>query len=367
MILRRCLPLSFLIFVCACSSGNKTADDFFWTLGPFTRPVSDAIISPDSSVVFPCPLTGAAVRWMESDTFNPAATTKDGKICVLFRAEDNTDQGIGSRCSRIGYAQSSDGISMSISPEPVLFPCDDAWKSLDWPGGIEDPRVAHTEDGLYVMLYTSWNRDKARLSVATSRDLKHWEKHGPVFKGALGGILDDDWTKSASIVTSLDADGDLVIEKFDGKYLMYWGEEFINPATSEDLIHWTPMTDADGQLLKVALPREGMFDSALVECGPPAVHTSHGIVLIYNGKRAETGAYSAGQILFDANDPTKVLKRLDKPFFVPELPFEKTGQYVDGTVFCEGLVHFQGRWFLYYGCADSLVGVAVWDGCSQNS
>jgi predicted GH43/DUF377 family glycosyl hydrolase len=42
-------------------------------------------------------------------------------------------------------------------------------------------------------------------------------------------------------------------------------------------------------------------------------------------------------------------------------PFEKSGQYVNGTVFIEGLVYFQNKWFLYYGCADSKVGVAVYD------
>ena len=46
-----------------------------------------------------------------------------------------------------------------------------------------------------------------------------------------------------------------------------------------------------------------------------------------------------GQLLLDGNDPYKVLDRLDKPFFAPEAPFEKSGQYKDGTVFIEGLVY----------------------------
>ena len=55
---------------------------------------------------------------------------------------------------------------------PVFYPADDNQKELEWPGGCEDPRVAVTEDGLYVMLYTQWNRKQARLAVATSRDLQ---------------------------------------------------------------------------------------------------------------------------------------------------------------------------------------------------
>jgi len=45
--------------------------------------------------------------------------------------------------------------------------------------------------------------------------------------------------------------------------------------------------------------------------------------------------------------------------FKPEMPFEKTGQYAAGTTFTEGLVWFRNQWFLYYGCADSMVGVAI--------
>ena len=60
------------------------------------------------------------------------------------------------------------------------------------------------------------------------------------------------------------------------------------------------------------------------------------------------------------DDPYRVLGRLDKPFFVPEAPFEKSGQYVHGTVFLEGLVYHDRKFYLYCGCADSRVGVAVW-------
>lgn len=118
----------------------------------------------------------------------------------------------------------------------------------------------------------------------------------------------------------------------------------------------------------MASPRSGYFDSDLTECGPPAVLTEDGIVLIYNGKNKPgagsdtaytANAYCAGQFLFDKNDPYKVIDRLDTPFLVPEAPFEKSGQYPAGTVFVEGLVHHNGKWLLYYGCADSRVAVVV--------
>jgi len=71
--------------------------------------------------------------------------------------------------------------------------------------------------------------------------------------------------------------------------------------------------------------------------------------------------YSAGQALFDSRDPTKLRARADSAFIKPTETYERSGQYAAGTTFVEGLVWFKGRWFLYYGTADSRVGVAVWN------
>jgi predicted GH43/DUF377 family glycosyl hydrolase len=147
---------------------------------------------------------------------------------------------------------------------------------------------------------------------------------------------------------------------------VYWGEKIVHLAWSPDLIHWTPVMDEQGHALALLGPRPGLFDSGFPEVGPPAVLTSKGIVLIYNAKNALQhgapgvggGAYSDEQALFAANDPAKLLARAKTPFFKPERPFEKSGQYGAGTTFAEGLVYFHHHWFMYYGCADSRVGVA---------
>jgi predicted GH43/DUF377 family glycosyl hydrolase len=341
-----------------------------WALGGFERPCkANPIISPNANSKFFCPMNQSEVKWEESDTFNPAAVVKDGKICVLYRAEDNSAVGIGSRVSRVGLAETEDGVSMTKRPSPVFFPADDNNKQYEWPGGCEDPRVAVTEDGTYVIFYTSWDRSVARLCVATSADLLNWTKHGPVFAKAYGGKYLNTWSKASSIVTKV-VTGKLVVAKVNGKYFMYWGEYKTHCAVSEDLVNWTPLENEAGELLVLANTRKGFFDSDLVECGPPAIITDKGILLLYNGKnktnndrdfRFNPGTYSAGQMLFDLNDPTKLIDRLDVPFFRPMESYEKSGQYKDGTVFIEGLVYFKKKWFLYYGCADSKVGVAIYD------
>ena len=342
-----------------------------WALGGFVRPEkANPIITPNPSNQFDCPMQDKKIGWEESDVFNPAATVKDGKIYVLYRAEDNSATGIGKRTSRIGLAESEDGIHMKRRKTPVMYPDKDNMKEYEWEGGCEDPRVTMTEDGLYVMAYTSWNRKVARLCIATSRDLVKWEKHGPAFAKAYNGRFKDIFCKSGSMVTTI-KDGKQVLTKIDGKYFMYWGEHAVYAATSDDLVNWTPILDEKKELATVIKPRPQYFDSALTECGPPAILTDKGIVLLYNGKnqtndskrdkRFTAGAYCAGQILTDPKEPLKVLQRLDVPFFRPMASFEKSGQYVDGTVFIEGLVFFKNKWYLYYGCADSQVSVAIYD------
>lgn len=342
-----------------------------WALGGFVRPEkANPIITPNPSNQFDCPMQDKKIGWEESDVFNPTATVKDGKIYVLYRAEDNSATGIGKRTSRIGLAESEDGIHMKRRKTPVMYPDKDNMKEYEWEGGCEDPRVTMTEDGLYVMAYTSWNRKVARLCIATSHDLVKWEKHGPAFAKAYNGRFKDIFCKSGSMVTTI-KDGKQVLTKIDGKYFMYWGEHAVYAATSDDLVNWTPILDEKNELATVIKPRPQYFDSALTECGPPAILTDKGIVLLYNGKnqtndskrdkRFTAGAYCAGQILTDPKEPMKVLQRLDVPFFRPMASFEKSGQYVDGTVFIEGLVFFKNKWYLYYGCADSQVSVAIYD------
>jgi len=366
--------VAMIISLSSCNNEAKNGDLPAWAIGPFVRPEGiNPIIEPQGTTFY-CPLTGDTIPWENGDTFNPAATVKNDTVCILYRAEDQSGQGIGQRTSRIGYAQSVDGTTLvKRAKRPVLFPAKDNQQEFEWPGGCEDPRVAVTEDGTYVILYTQWNRKQARLAVAHSRDLIHWQKYGPVFKNAYNGKFADRFSKSASIVTSL-KDGRLVITKINGKYLMYWGEKHVFAATSVDLFNWEPVVDENQNLIPLASPRKGSFDSELTECGPPAILTDKGIVLIYNGKNkagAEgdttytANAYCAGQFLFDKNDPYQVIDRLDNPFLIPQEPFEKSGQYPAGTVFVEGLVYHNNQWFLYYGCADSRVAVAVCDNVNQ--
>lgn len=342
-----------------------------WMLGPFEREVSQGpVIEPLAESLFKDPMTGRTVHWESMATFNPAAVVKDGKIHVLYRAEEKLgEKEIGGHTSRIGLAISEDGKTYKRKKEPIFYPADDSQKEFEWTGGTEDPRIVETEGGTYVLTYTQWNREYPRLAAATSKDLKNWDKQGPIFQEWKDGKYHNMETKSGAIVTEL-KDGKLVAAKIKGKYWMYYGVPHIWLASSRDMIHWEPQENHEGNLVPVLSPRPGYFDSWLVEAGPPPVLTDDGIVVLYNaGNSRDIGVvelgnriYTGGQALYDREEPWKLLDRSNEPFIKPEKPFEKSGQYAEGTTFVEGLVYFQNIWYLYYGTADSMIGVVSWPG-----
>ena len=337
-----------------------------WMLGPFEKLLAvNPILTPTSLSTFRSPMGDRDVRWEAYATFNPAAVVRDGRVFVLYRAEDSSGTAkIGGHTSRIGLAESEDGLHFTRRGTPVLFPDRDSQRANEWPGGVEDPRVVETEDGRYVLTYTQWNHRTPRLAVATSRDLIHWTKHGPAFSkaGRRYGTME---TKSGAIICRVEGSR-LIAAKIGGKYWMYFNVPHVLLATSEDLIQWTPLEDDSGQPLRVLSPRPGYFDSWLVEAGPPAIITERGIVVLYNAGNSGTHGdrsiparvYTGGQALFDPLSPHKLLDRTNTPFIQPTESYERSGQYAEGTTFLEGLVPFNGRWLLYYGMADSRVGLA---------
>jgi beta-1,2-mannosidase len=283
---------------------------------------------------------------------------RNNKIYLLYRAEDKIGKFAGT--SRIGLAESEDGLHFTKRPEPVLFPDNDSLKIYEWEGGVEDPRIVEREDGKYILTYTAFDGKTARLLVASSTDLIHWTKHGLVLRGK----YKDTWSKSGAIVARQDG-SKIIAQKIKGKYWMYFGDTDLFMATSADLINWSPVEE-NNVLKPVLSPRPRYFDSRLVESGPYALFQENGIVLLYNSmnldnggdKSLQGGAYSTGQALFDKENPVKIIGRLNHYFMKPDKPYEMTGQ-VNQVCFIEGMVPFGNKWYLYYGTADSKIAVAV--------
>jgi predicted GH43/DUF377 family glycosyl hydrolase len=99
------------------------------TFGSWKRASNEPILSPRGTM------------WEAGGTFNPATVVHNGNIVMLYRAQDS------SGTSRLGYAQSSDGIHFTRRPEPVLSPEMDYEKD----GGVEDPRLQKFGETYYLL------------------------------------------------------------------------------------------------------------------------------------------------------------------------------------------------------------------------
>lgn len=368
--------------------GCATVMEYDWMIGPFTKRLDvNPCLGPDSTFVFHDPIRDAEVSWHSLNAYNPAAIVKDGKVYLLFRAEDHLGKYHGT--SRVGLAVSEDGYHFTTYPEPVVFPDKDEYEGIEWEGGCEDPRIVESREGTYYLYYTAYNGNSVLLSCAESKDLVNWTKRGPIFAKALDGKYSTIWSKSGAVVCQQEGEHFYPV-KIKGKYWMYWGESNIYAATSDDLVNWTPVefvcecpaipnkkisiVDFDGTipqfketrtLFPVVAPRCPGFDELLCEPGPQALLTEKGIILIYNGfgpdEQNDGRVYAGEQLLLDRNDPTQVLVRTTLPFITPSEPYDFwrfSKNTKSGNVFLENLVYFNGKYMMYYGAGDHEVAIA---------
>lgn len=301
--------------------------------GPFAKYAGNPILSR------------SATGWESHALYNPAAWTDGQQVLLLYRAEGPCSFANRPFTSRIGLATSRNGFDFVRHEQPVLEPTE----PYELPGGCEDPRIVRIGE-LFYLTYTAYDGQIARLALATSPDLLHWTKHGLLFSDAQWEAYfptrsfphtPRGWSKSGAILP----------EPVQGRYWMFFGDTNIWLASSPDLLTWTIEPEA------VLTPRPGIFDSGLVEPGPPPLLLSDGIWLGYNSANTEL-RYAFGAALLDRNDPHRVLQRSSTPLLEPTLLAEREGQVAE-VVFAEGLVFFQGQWLLYYGMADSRIGVAI--------
>ncbi len=310
----------------------------------FAAPAGLVTITADRVSNQPLLRPATTEGWSEFGLFNPTAINIGNKTVLLFRAQDRK------KTSRIGYAESSDGLHFTVRADPVLSP----EAAYEKNGGVEDPRVVRI-GGTYYLTYTAYDTHAAQLCLATSTDLLHWQRRGVILP-AYRGTWNTQWTKSGAIVS----------EKIKGQWWMYYlgtrtdsdgkPRDYMGLAVSNDLLHWKDATEQP-----VLARRPGAFDSRVMEPGPAPFVTHAGILLLYNGADDHL-VYGPGWVLFDRDDPRRVIARADRPFALPRLEWEKIGN-VPNVIFLEGAVAKSERTddrtlelTGYYGAADKYIG-----------
>ena len=155
--------------------------------------------------------------WESSYLYNPAAVVIDDKVWLLYRAQNK------SLISAIGLAWSNDGYNFTRYTKPVVYPTEQFETH-----GTEDPRVVRV-NGTFYMTYTGYDGTLARLCMATSTNLVHWTKHGPILPNCTD--VNYRWDLPINAYTSRQGwskSGAIVSEKINGVYQMQWGVSLAN-------------------------------------------------------------------------------------------------------------------------------------------
>ncbi|MEK9185784.1 MAG: hypothetical protein AAB863_03345, partial [Patescibacteria group bacterium] len=322
-----------------CAKARVNLADLLKTITEGEKPIVKRF--PGNPIITPRP----KVDWEEKGTFNPAAIELNHKIHILYRAVSNKNVSV------LGYAASKDGLSIDErSGRPVYMPRMAFEKNgeSDSNFGCEDPRLVQIGDKIY-MTYTAYNGHTPRVA-ATSISASDFENKKWSGKG--GG-----WTEP-SVLTPEGVDNKdacLLPEAINGKYLiLHRVHEHIcaYPLSSLDF-----GKEQVNQCIDILGPRRGMWDGSKVGIAAPPLKTKSGWLLLYHGVSWST-VYRVGAVLLDLKDPTTVLARTAVPLFEPEAEYEMKGA-MPRVVFPCGLVARGDTAYMYYGAADSTVGVAT--------
>src|SRR5258708_7788790 len=172
-------PLTFLL---ACLTFATPTDDL--PFGAWERASNEPILSPQGTTWESAGTFNPAVLFVVSvdNVYQPGGPRVVPKIVMLYRAQD------AAGTSRLGYAESTDGIHFTRRPEPVLSP----ETGYEKDGGVEDPRLQAFR-GTFYLTYTAYTKKDAQLCLATSLDLIHWERKGVILP-AHNGNWNKGWT-----------------------------------------------------------------------------------------------------------------------------------------------------------------------------
>ncbi len=318
---------------------------------------------------------------------NPASGRgPDGQLYLLPRlvADGNV--------SRVGLARIvvEDGVPVSVEREGVVLEPDRGWERGVGNAGVEDPRTTWIDAlGLHVMTYVAYGPLGPRTAIAVSDDLRTWRRLGPVlfrYQDELDMDLNLFHNKDTVFfpepVTAPDGTTALAV-----LHRPMWdlgetkpGQGVRLPAGIEDprqsiWISYVPLDAVRADLSNLVLWEQHRFvagpqypfEEVKIGGGPPPLRVPEGWLVLHHGvtgvidsafAQQQKVNYAAGALLLDAEDPSRVIARTPEPLLAPETDDERSG-IVPNVVFPTAIEEIDGRHFVFYGMADSKIGVAL--------
>ncbi|WP_206184735.1 hypothetical protein [Thermoactinospora rubra] len=321
---------------------------------------------------------------------NPASGwTREGRLYLLPRlvARGNV--------SRVGLAEVvlDDGVPVAVERRGVVLAPDAGWERGLANAGVEDPRTTWMARlGRYVMTYVAYGPLGPKPALAVSDDLVHWERLGPL-QFAYEPDLDTD--------LNLFPNKDVVYfpEPVPGPHgepcyaLLHrpmwdlgWirpGEGVHLPAGIEDerpgiWISYIPAHEVEKDITALARPRGHRlvalslhdWEELKIGAGPAPIRVPEGWLLLHHGvsgsievafsPQQQKVRYAAGAMILDPADPSRVLDRTTEPLLTPEAAEERSGT-VPNVVFPTAIEEIEGVHYVFYGMADTRIGVARLD------
>jgi predicted GH43/DUF377 family glycosyl hydrolase len=295
---------------------------------------------------------------------NPAVIKDGNDVHLFYRAVR-----IGN-LSTIGYCRLDGPLTVvERSPTPFLYPEFEYEKH-----GMEDPRIVKIAD-TYYLSYIAFDGNDALGAVATSTDLKHFEKQGIIVPQVKCGEFDDLAKNNVDIIESyrkeygapdiiiMDKDVMFYPRRINGKLaFLHRIKPDIQLVMVNNLADLTyDFWDSYIYNLEenILLRPKYLHEINYVGGGCPPIETEHGWLIIYHGvQHLDTGyKYSACAALFDLDNPLREIARLPYPLFKPDQPYEIDGD-VDNVCFPTGTALFGDTLYIYYGAADELIACA---------
>lgn len=265
--------------------------------------------------------------------FNSAVIPYQGAFIGVFRGEQTN--GI----PYIYLGRSEDAIHWRFDEEKIQFTDEDGNPFM--PVYAYDPRLVRVEDIYYLI----WCQDfyGASIGMAKTTDFQ-------IF------------TRVENPFLPFNRNAVLFPRKIHGNFMMLsrpsdsghtpFGDIFISE--SPDLVYW-------GKHRHVMGKSPEWWEALKVGGGAAPIETTEGWLLFYHGVCATCNGYvySIGGAILDTDEPSVVKYRCENFLLTPEEWYEERG-FVPNVTFPCATIHDSetGRIAVYYGAADSYVGLA---------